>query len=108
MPTLIHKNPVEDEDELHNLYSLGVGGRIKLINRTSINFDTFFPIGHRLGSFIQRWGLGCDIEAGGHVLQLMVKNAKGSYESKYVGHATGRFENLNLYLGYNISRVFSL
>ena len=108
MPTLIHKNLVEDEDALHDLYSLGIGGRMKLTNRTSINFDTFYPIGDRSSSFIQSWGLGCDIETGGHVFQLMVTNAQGSYESKYVEHATGRFENLNLYLGFNISRVFSL
>ena len=108
MPTFIHKNLVEDEDALHDLFSLGIGGRIKLTNRTSINFDTFFPIGYRPNSFIQGWGLGCDIETGGHVFQLMVTNAQGSYESKYVEHATGRFENLNLYLGFNISRVFSL
>ena len=108
MPTLIHKNLVEDEDALHDLFSLGIGGRIKLTNRTSINFDTFLPLGHRPNSFIQSWGLGCDIETGGHVFQLMVTNAQGSYESKYVEHASGRFENLNLYLGFNISRVFSL
>ena len=108
MPTLIHKNLVEDEDTLHDLYSLGIGGRMKLTNRTSINFDTFLPIGHRSSSFIQSWGLGCDIETGGHVFQLMVTNAQGSYESKYVEHATGRLEDFNLYLGFNISRVFSL
>ncbi|MFL2983229.1 MAG: DUF5777 family beta-barrel protein [Candidatus Neomarinimicrobiota bacterium] len=108
MPTLIHRNLVQTEDTSHDLISLGVGGRIKITNRTSLNFDTFFPLGHRPDQFKQGWGLGCDIETGGHVFQLMITNAQGSYESEYVEHATGQFEDLNLYLGFNISRVFTL
>ena len=108
MPTYIHRNLVLTQNEKHELISFGIGGRMKLSKRTSINFDTFFPIGDRQDSYVQSWGMGYDIETGGHVFQLMVTNAQGSFESEYVERARGQLEDLDLYIGFNIARVFSL
>ena len=108
MPTFIHRNLVQTSEESHDLLSFGVGGRVKATRRVSINADTFFPLGERDGSFKQSWGLGCDIETGGHVFQLMITNVQGSFESEYIENATGTFDELNLFLGFNITRVFSL
>lgn len=108
MPTLIHRNLILDRDDSNDLLSIGLGGRMKLTKRTSINLDTFFPIGDRPGSFKQGWGLGYDIETGGHVFQVMVTNAQGSFESEYIENAKGEFENFELFIGFNISRVFSI
>lgn len=108
MPTLIHRNLVLDRDDSNDVFSIGLGGRMKLTKRTSINLDTFFPIGDRSSSFKQGWGLGYDIETGGHVFQVMVTNAQGSFESEYIENAKGEFENFELFIGFNISRVFSI
>ena len=108
MPTLIHRNLVLDRDDSNDVFSIGLGGRMKLTKRTSINLDTFFPIGDRSGPFKQGWGLGYDIETGGHVFQVMVTNAQGSFESEYIENAKGEFENFELFIGFNISRVFSI
>ena len=108
MPTLIHKNFVFNQDESNDLFSIGIGGRFKISKRTSINFDTFFPIGSRPQSYTRGWGIGYDIDTGGHIFQLMITNAQGSYESKYIEQATGDFKNFNLYIGFNITRVFTL
>ena len=108
MPTFIHRNLVQTAEEFHDLLSFGIGGRVKVTRRVSINADTFFPLGERDGSFKQSWGLGCDIETGGHVFQLMITNVQGSFESEYIENATGTFDELNLFLGFNITRVFSL
>ena len=94
--------------DLHNMFSLGIGGRMKFTKRTSLNFDTFFPIGNRPNAYKQGWGLGYDIETGGHVFQFMITNAQGSFESEYIENARGMLEGYNIYLGFNISRVFSL
>ena len=108
MPTFIHRNMVEMEGDMHDMFSLGFGGRKKFTKRASFNFDTFFPIGNRADSYRQGWGLGFDIETGGHVFQLMVTNAQGSFESEYIENARGTLEGYNIYLGFNISRVFRL
>ena len=107
MPTFIHRNLVQTANESHDLLSFGIGGRVKVTRRVSINTDTFFPLGERNESFKQSWGLGCDIETGGHVFQLMITNVQGSFESNYIENATGTFDELNLFLGFNITRVFS-
>ena len=38
----------------------------------------------------------------------MVTNAQGSYESEYIENAKGTVDGYDIYLGFNISRVFSL
>ena len=108
MPTLIHRNLVETNSDSHDLISIGVGGRMKMTKRTSINFDTFFPFGQRSETYRQGWGIGYDIETGGHVFQLMLTNARGSFESEYIENASGTLKDLDLYLGFNIARVFYL
>jgi hypothetical protein len=87
---------------------MGVGGRMKVTKRVSLNADTFFPLGERDNDFTQSWGLGFDIQTGGHVFQIMVTNVQGSYESAYIENASGSIDGMNIYLGFNITRVFSL
>ena len=108
MPTWIHHNLVKTHENAHDLYSIGAGGRMKITKHVSLNADTFFPLGERDESFYQSWGLGCDIQTGGHVFQIMVTNVQGSYESAYIENASGSMEGKNLYLGFNITRVFAI
>lgn len=108
MPTWVHHNLVKKHEDAHDLYSMGVGGRMKVTKRVSLNADTFFPVGERDSTFVQSWGLGCDIETGGHVFQIMVTNVQGSYESAYIESASGAIADKNLYLGFNITRVFAI
>lgn len=108
MPTWVHHNLVKKHEDEHDLYSMGVGGRMKITKRVSLNADTFFPFGERDSTFVQSWGIGCDIETGGHVFQIMVTNVQGSYESAYIENASGAIADKNLYLGFNITRVFAI
>ena len=108
MPTWIHHNWVRVQTNKQDLFSVGFGGRFKLTKRVSINMDTFFPLGERDENFKQSWGVGFDIETGGHVFQLMVTNVQGSYESAYIENATGTLDGMEIYLGFNITRVFRL
>ena len=107
-PSWVHKNLVSTNLDEHDLFSVGLGGRIKLTNRSSINGDYFFPIGNRPNYYKAGWGLGCDIETGGHVFQLMITNSRGGYEGSYIEDATGSFNNKNIFLGFNITRSFTL
>ena len=108
MPTWVHHNLVKKHEDTHNLYSMGVGGRMKITKRVSLNADTFFPVWERDSTFVQSWGIGCDIETGGHVFQIMVTNVQGSFESAYIENASGAIADKNLYLGFNITRVFAI
>ena len=89
------------------MFSLGFGV-MKLTKRAPFDFDTFFSIGNRVESYRQGWGIWFDIETGGYVFQLMVINAQGSYESEYIENAKSTVDGYDIYLGFNISLVFSL
>ena len=39
---------------------------------------------------------------------IYVTNAQGYYESEYIENAKGNVEGYDIYLGFNISRVFRL
>ena len=109
IPTVIHKNLIQTNETNNTLFSFGIGGRIKITNRFSINGDTFYPMGKRnKENFRQSWGVGCDIETGGHVFQLMLTNVQGSNESAYIEGANGTLKNMNIYFGFNITRSFTL
>ena len=96
------------EGDKHQLYSLGFAGRYKITNRFSINGDYFVPIGSREENFKNSFAIGFDYETGGHVFQVMISNAQGPYELTFIENANGEISDSRLYLGFNISRAFSL
>ena len=107
LPTMIHRNIVADNSVSNSLYSFGTAWRYKFSKRLSINMEYFEPLGRRNSEFVNGWGVGFDIETGGHVFQIMLTNAQGAYEGAYIEEANGTLSKKNLYLGFNISRAFS-
>tara|TARA_Y100000768_G_scaffold185935_1_gene139295 strand:- start:1732 stop:2619 length:888 start_codon:yes stop_codon:yes gene_type:complete len=108
LPTLIHRNLVPTNDDEHDLSSMGIAGRYKLSNRLSINVDYFIPIGDRNKNYKNSLAFGIDYETGGHVFQIMLANSQGPYEYTFIENANGDLSNGILYLGFNISRSFTL
>ena len=108
MPTIIYRNLVLNEGEKHQLNSIGVGSRYKITSKFSINGDYFEAIGDRENGFKNSFSLGFDYETGGHIFQVMISNAQGPYEFTFIENANGDLSSNTLYLGFNISRAFSL
>ena len=108
LPTLVHRNLVPTNNDDHDQASIGIAGRFKLSNRISINADYFIPIGERNENYKNSLAVGIDYETGGHVFQVMLANAQGPYEYTFIENANGDFSSGTLYLGFNISRSFTL
>ena len=108
LPTLIHRNLVPTINDEHDLSSMGIAGRYKLSNRLSINGDYFIPIGDRNKNYKNSVAIGVDYETGGHVFQIMLANSQGPYEYTFIENAKGDLSSGILYLGFNISRSFTL
>ena len=108
LPTLVHRNLVPTNNDDHDQASIGIAGRFKLSNRISINADYFIPIGDRNENYKNSLAVGVDYETGGHVFQVMLANAQGPYEYTFIENANGDFSSGTLYLGFNISRSFTL
>lgn len=114
MPTLVHSNVVPLAGDPNDLYSIGIGGRLKLTKRMSINAEYYYQIpGHKLtmiaGEKIHNpLSFGFDIETGGHVFQLHITNSRGMTERQFITETPGSWGNGDIHFGFNISRVFQI
>jgi hypothetical protein len=114
MPTLVHSNVVPRADDPNDLYSLGVGGRLKLTRRMSINVEYYYQLpGHKLESIggeeiHNPLSVGFDIETGGHVFQLHFTNSRGMTERQFITETPGTWGKGDIHFGFNISRVFQI
>ncbi|MBN9481704.1 MAG: hypothetical protein BGO70_04485 [Bacteroidetes bacterium 43-93] len=109
-PTHIHYNLVSTTAEPNDLFAVGIGGRLKLTNRISLNAEYYYRI-NKLGNssitYYNSLSLGFDIETGGHVFQLLFTNAPGITERVFIGQTSVSWPD-GLRFGFNISRVFTI
>jgi hypothetical protein len=110
-PSYVHRNLVSTELDPNDLYALGVGGRIKLTKRISLNGEYYY-LANPKADFSQKTynplSVGVDIETGGHVFQLIFTNSLGMIEKSFIGETTGSWAHGDIHFGFNISRVFTL
>lgn len=116
MPTLIHKNLVRTANEQNTFFSMGVGGRVKLSRRVSLNLEYFGLLpnqnvpearGHSVKNTL---AVGFDIETGGHVFQLQFTNAVAMYDGGYISETASDFfapDGAGVHFGFNFTRTFS-
>jgi hypothetical protein len=111
-PTYVHRNLVGTELDPNDLLAAGVGGRLKLTRRISLNAEYFYLINANnkyLGQPIYNpLSIGIDIETGGHVFQLLFTNSVAMIEKGFIGETTGRWKHGDIHFGFNLSRVFTL
>lgn len=109
MPTLIHRNLVENNSQSNDVYAVGVGGRQKLTKRTSLNAEYYYLVPRTAPAGVRNAiALGFDIETGGHIFQLHVTNSQGMIEKFFVANTRGNFLKGDLYFGFNVNRNFTL
>jgi len=109
MPTVVHYNIVPGSKDPNDLAALGVGGRIKLNKRVSVNAEYYYQIpGYKLPGTQNSAALGFDIETGGHVFQVHFTNSTGMSEKSFITETTGVVEHGDIHFGFNISRVFTI
>ena len=108
MPTIFHEGYTAYDPQDNTQYALGFGGRYKLSKRLSLNLDYGWHLNRASGSpFVNPLSIGVDIETGGHVFQLHFTNAQPTFESGFLGNATGDWGEGDIYFGFNLSRVFN-
>lgn len=109
MPTHIHYNLVDKASEKNDVFALGIGNRMKLSNRVSINAEYYYVLDNlKLQGTRNSLSIGFDIETGGHVFQLYFTNATGMTDRAFIGKTTGQWNKNGIRFGFNISRVFTI
>jgi hypothetical protein len=106
-PTYIHRNTVSIVEDPHDIFALGLGTRIKISKRVSLNSEYYYAF-NESKSINARNSLafGVDIETGGHVFQLILSNAITMIEKSFIAETTGDFFGGDIHFGFNISRTF--
>jgi hypothetical protein len=108
-PTYIHKNLVPAPEDQNNIFAVGMGARYKLGRKFSLNGEYFYLLpGKTADDFINNMSVGFDIESAGHVFQIQATNSQAMYARGFITETTGSWDKGNIYLGFNIYRVFAL
>jgi len=108
-PAYIHFNTVHTMNDPNDIVALGIGGRIKVSKRISINCEYYYTFNPFESMDTKNsLALGIDIETGGHVFQLIFTNSRAMIEKGFIAETTGDFFNGDIHFGFNISRDFHL
>lgn len=109
-PTLVHNNLVATTEDKNSVFATGIGGRVKLTNRVSLNAEYFFVFPDQIVSreYDNSFSIGFDIETGGHVFQLFFTNSNPIFERGFITETVGQWTDGDIYFGFNISRVFTI
>ncbi len=107
MPSYIHRNSVKINDDPHDIFAVGIGGRVKLTKRIAVNGEYHYTV-NPLASIDAKNSLafGIDIETGGHVFQIILSNSITMIEKSFITESTDDFFEGDVHLGFNISRAF--
>ncbi len=110
MPTLLHRNYLANPQDEHDLFSMGVGGRLKLTKRFALLADYFYTFSDLRNQsdsgFYAPLGLGIEIETGGHVFHMFFTNNAGIVENVFIPNTTSSWAKGEFKFGFNISRTF--
>lgn len=109
MPTALHRNFVETKDDPNDLYAAGLGARMKLNKRISLNVDYYYVVNQNEALDVHNpLSVGFDIETGGHVFQLHFTNAVGMNERVFLTETVNSWSKGDIQFGFNISRAFQI
>ena len=110
IPTYLHYNLVPTVADKNDVFALGMGGRVKITKRMSINAEyDYLPSSQVVSTTVHNsFSLGWDIETGGHVFQLVFSNSQSMLETQYLTQTDGAWGKGDIYFGFNISRNFNL
>ncbi len=118
LPSYLHRNFVQQRvnesdlsEDKNGLFSLGIGGRIKMTKRMCLiadyfyNFDPFY-VGNP--SAFNPLAIGFEMETGGHVFSLFFTNAPALIENSFIPYTSDTWTKSQVKFGFCISRTFAL
>jgi hypothetical protein len=119
IPSMIHNNIVSyGFGNKHDIFSLGIGGRFKLTNKTALTFEyarqlnMYENIIDKSGEIVNYsanlFSLGYDWDTGGHIFQFFISNSSNAsnlfqLSTNPVKDKLGQFS-----LGFNLNRSYSV
>lgn len=106
---MVHVNLVDKITDKNDCFIIGGVTRFKFAKRQAITLEYGYRINkYSKDKYYDSFGVGYDLETGGHVFQIHLTNSFGLTEDQYFMYTNTSWENWGIRLGFNISRVFSL
>ena len=115
-PSIVHFNLVPTRNDPNTTAHLTLGGRYKFTNRIALTAETTLmsnsaygvPNENREVRHTVPMAIGVDIETGGHVFQFHLSNTQSMNAPYWMAQNPYDIRNGSLFLGFNISRVFTI
>ena len=112
MPTLLHRNYIFNSKDENDLFSLGIGGRVKLTRSLALLADYFYSFSRfrqdNASTYYNPLGIGVEIETGGHVFHMFFTNNGSILENSFLANTTSSWGKGEYKFGFNISRTFGI
>jgi hypothetical protein len=109
VPGYVHRNLTDSIKDKNFVPYTGIGGRMKITNRISINIEYYWIYPGLFSHTVYNpLAVGFDIETGGHIFQLHFSNSRGMQEKIMITENHNRWSHGDFGFGFNIIRVFNL
>jgi len=109
---IIHNNLTDSIGDKNNKYAIGAAGRYKITRSFAITAEYAYRLSNNYASpllnYYNSFGIGLEVETGGHVFQVQLTNSYGIVETQYIPFTGTSWKNAGIRLGFNLSRVFHL
>ena len=110
-PSVVHFNLVPAAQDPNTTAHITLGARYKISNRMALTGESTLLSNREFSSgerYTTPFALGVDIETGGHVFQLHISNTRAMNGPYWMARNPYSASNGGLFLGFNISRVFTV
>lgn len=108
-PTMVHFNLAEENDTKNDVFIVATAARFKVTQRMAITAEYGLRVDdYTNGTYYDSFGVGIDLETGGHVFQMHLTNSLGLTENQFYARTSDSWGDMGIRLGFNISRVFTI
>ena len=110
-PSVLHFNLVPTAQYPNTTAHITLGARYKISNRMALTGESTLLSNREFSSgerYTTPFAVGVDIETGGHVFQLHISNTRAMNGPYWMARNPYSASNGGLFLGFNISRVFTV
>lgn len=108
-PWFVHYNQVDQILDKNDMYGVAGALRYKFTKHMALTAEYAYRINDYTDrDFYDSFGLGFEIETGGHVFQMHVTNSFGLSENQFLPYTDTKWGNGGIRIGFNVSRVFTL
>ena len=108
-PWYNHYNMVTSISEKNDSYGASALFRLKFSKRSAVTAEYAYRANEYSNKkYYDSFGIGYEIETGGHVFQVHLTNSFGLVENQFLPYTDTQWNDAGIRLGFNVSRVFTL